>query len=120
MKNFNHHLKKQEERDEETDSRLVLYNRKLFKLVNNDEEGLCLFYSVSSFLTELHHKKNLLFLVSGHHVSTGPILRHLVIQMPFGIWLSFFAQYLRWTLMCLRNIMVILRMMMRKRQSTAA
>jgi hypothetical protein len=81
---------------------------------------MCLFYNVSSFFTDLHHKKNLLFLVSGHHVSTGPILRHLVIQMSIGIWLSFFAQYLRQALMCLRNIMVTLRMMMRKRQSTAA
>jgi hypothetical protein len=45
---------KQEEHNEKTDSRLVLFNGKLFKLVNNVGDALCLFYSVSSFFTELH------------------------------------------------------------------
>ncbi len=66
---------KQEERDEETedeeiDLRLVVYDEKLFKLVNNVGDGLCLFYSVSSFFKELHSHKKLIFLVSGHHIST--------------------------------------------------
>ncbi len=45
---------KQEDYNEETDSRLVLYDEKLFKLVNNVGDGLCLFYSVSSCLKKLH------------------------------------------------------------------
>ncbi len=56
--------------DEETDSRLVLYDEKLFKHVDNVGDGLCLFYSVSLFLKELHSQENLLFLLSGCHVST--------------------------------------------------
>jgi hypothetical protein len=53
--------KKQEEHIEETDPRLVLYNGKLFKLVDNVLDGLCLFYSVSSFLTELHSQEKSTF-----------------------------------------------------------
>ncbi len=49
---------KQEEHNEETDSRLVLYDRKLFKLVDNVGDGLCIFYSVSSFLTEHSQEKS--------------------------------------------------------------
>ncbi len=52
---------KQEEHDEETDSRLVSYNGKLFKLVNNVGDGLCLFYSVSLFFTELHSQEKSTF-----------------------------------------------------------
>jgi hypothetical protein len=52
---------KQEEHNEETDSRLILYYEKLFKLVNNVGDGLCLFYSVSSFFTELHSQEKFTF-----------------------------------------------------------
>jgi hypothetical protein len=52
---------KQEEHDEETDFRLVLYNEKLFKLVDNVGDGLCLFYSVSSFFKEVHSQENSTF-----------------------------------------------------------
>ncbi len=52
---------KQEEQDEETDSRLVLYDGKLFEFVNNVGDGLCLFYSVSSFLTELYSQEKSTF-----------------------------------------------------------
>jgi hypothetical protein len=38
-----------------------LYNEKLFKLVDNVGDGLCLFYSVSSFLKELHSQENSTF-----------------------------------------------------------
>ncbi len=43
----------QEEHSEEHDSRCILYNDKMFKLVDNLGNGLCLFYSVSSFLRDL-------------------------------------------------------------------
>jgi hypothetical protein len=43
----------QEEHSEEHDSRYILYDDKMFKLVDNLGNGLCLFYSVSSFLGDL-------------------------------------------------------------------
>jgi hypothetical protein len=43
----------QEEHSEEHDSRYILYNDKMFELVDNLSNGLCLFYSVSSFLRDL-------------------------------------------------------------------
>ncbi len=52
---------KQEENDEETDSILVSFDGKLFKLVNNSEDGLCLLYSVSSFFKELHSPEKSIF-----------------------------------------------------------
>ncbi len=57
---------KQEEHDEETDNevtdpRLVLYNGKLFKLVNNVGDGLCLLYSVFSFFKELNSQEKSTF-----------------------------------------------------------
>jgi hypothetical protein len=48
---------KQEEHNEETNTRFVSYDEKLFKLVNNVGDGLCLFYSVSSFFKELHSQE---------------------------------------------------------------
>ncbi len=53
--------KKQEENNEEIDSRLVSYDGKLFKLVVNVGDGLCLFYSVSSFFKELYSQKKSTF-----------------------------------------------------------
>jgi hypothetical protein len=43
----------QEEQSEEDDSRYILFKDKMFKLVDNLGDGLCLFYSVSSFLGDL-------------------------------------------------------------------
>jgi hypothetical protein len=43
----------QGEQSEEHDSRYILYTDKMFKLVDNDGNGLCLFYSVSCFLQDL-------------------------------------------------------------------
>jgi hypothetical protein len=43
----------QEEHNEEADSRCILYNDKLFNLVDNEGNGLCLFYIVSCFLKNL-------------------------------------------------------------------
>jgi hypothetical protein len=43
----------QEEHSEEHDSRYILYDDKMFELVDNLGDGLCLFYSVSSFLRDL-------------------------------------------------------------------
>jgi hypothetical protein len=43
----------QEEHSGEHDSRYILYNDKMFELVDNLGDGLCLFYSVSSFLGDL-------------------------------------------------------------------
>jgi hypothetical protein len=43
----------QEEHSEEHDSRYILYDDKMFELVDNLGDGLCLFYSVSSFLGDL-------------------------------------------------------------------
>jgi hypothetical protein len=40
--------------DDETDFRLVLNNKKLFKLVDNVGDGVCIFSSVPSFFKELH------------------------------------------------------------------
>ena len=42
-----------EEQSEEHDSRYIFYADKMFKLVDDDGNGLCLFYSVSSFLGDL-------------------------------------------------------------------
>jgi hypothetical protein len=50
MRIFNQHKK---EHYEEHDSRYILYSDKMFKLVDNLGNGLCLFYSVSSFLGDL-------------------------------------------------------------------
>jgi hypothetical protein len=52
---------KEEEHNKESDSRLILFDRKLFKLVNNVGDALCLFFSVSSFLTELHSQEKYTF-----------------------------------------------------------
>jgi hypothetical protein len=38
-----------------------LYDEKLFRLVNNVEDGLCLFYSMSSFFKELHSQEKSTF-----------------------------------------------------------
>jgi hypothetical protein len=43
----------QEEQSEEHDSRYILFKDKMFELVDNHGNGLCLFYSVSSFLGDL-------------------------------------------------------------------
>jgi hypothetical protein len=43
----------QGEQSEEHDARYILYPDKMFKLVDNDGNGLCLFYSVSSFFGDL-------------------------------------------------------------------
>ena len=43
----------QEEQSEQHDSRYILFKDKMFKLVDNLGNGLCLFYSVSSFLRDL-------------------------------------------------------------------
>jgi hypothetical protein len=43
----------QEEHSEEHDSRYILFKDKMFKLVDNLGNGLCLFYSLSSFLGDL-------------------------------------------------------------------
>jgi hypothetical protein len=43
----------QEEHYEKQESRYILYKNKMFELVDNDGDGLCLFYSVSSFLRDL-------------------------------------------------------------------
>jgi hypothetical protein len=43
----------QEEHNEEADSRCILYDDKLFILVDNEGDGLSLFYSVSCFLKDL-------------------------------------------------------------------
>jgi hypothetical protein len=56
--------------NKETDSRLVLCNEKLLKLVNNVGDGLCLFTVYLHSLKDFIHKKNLFFLVSGCHIST--------------------------------------------------
>jgi hypothetical protein len=42
-----------EEQSEEHDSRYILFNDKMFQLVDSLGNGLCLFYSVSSFLGDL-------------------------------------------------------------------
>ena len=47
--------------DEEIDFRLVLFNEKLFKLVDKVGDGLCLFYSVSLFFKELHSQEKSTF-----------------------------------------------------------
>ncbi len=52
---------KQEEHNEETDPRLVSFDGKLFKLVDNVGYGLCDFYSVSLFFKEIHSHKNSTF-----------------------------------------------------------
>jgi hypothetical protein len=54
---------KQEKHNEETDPRLVLYNEKLFKLVDNVGDSFCLFYSVYSFFKEFHSQENSTFTV---------------------------------------------------------
>ncbi len=62
---------KQEEHGDETDDEeTVLYDEKLFKLVNNVGDGLCLFTVCLHSLKNSIHKKNLPFLLSGCHVST--------------------------------------------------
>ncbi len=43
----------QGEQSEEHDSRYILFKDKMFKLVDNLGDGLCLFYSVSFFLGDL-------------------------------------------------------------------
>jgi hypothetical protein len=43
----------QEEHNKELNSRYILYNDKMFKLVDNMGDGLCFSYSVSSFLGDL-------------------------------------------------------------------
>jgi hypothetical protein len=43
----------QEEHYEKQDSRYILYKNKMFELVDNDGDGLYLFYSVSSFIRDL-------------------------------------------------------------------
>ncbi len=42
-----------EEQSEEHDSRYILFKDKMFQLVDNLGDGLCLFYSVTSFLGDL-------------------------------------------------------------------
>jgi hypothetical protein len=49
----------QEEKSEEHDSRYILFKDKMFKLVDNLGDGLCLFYSVSFFLGDLIKKRNI-------------------------------------------------------------
>jgi hypothetical protein len=59
----------QEEQSEQHDSRYILFKNKMFKLVDNLGDGLCLFYCVSSFLGDLLTQEYLLHLMLGFHLS---------------------------------------------------
>jgi hypothetical protein len=82
---------------------------KLFKLVGNVEDGLSLFYSVSSFFTELHSQEKPNFPDEWLPCINMTYSKMLSDLSNSGFWLSFFAQYVRWILMRLWNIIAILR-----------